>query len=206
MLAVFAAGGALGAPAQAQEAAPPRVSANPLCDVHGEGCSAAPADWAWQRLQPRSSGYSVEVPCDAEQADRFALLLGISRAQFPPANTRACMKESAGFTATLIGYASPPADGVPADLEALMQDAPDLFTAFVRQGLGNGVPETSFKGRRALANTIERADRRSRVVIVEVGQFGIIMLSADINSGFPGTRDEADAAMERFLESLEIAA
>lgn len=185
---------------------PPRVEANPLCDVHGEGCSAAPADWAWNRHEPRVGGYSVELPCDAAQADRFSALLAISRANFPAGYTRACMKATSGFTSVLIGFLEVPEAGVPADLAALMDGAPDLFTAFVQQGLGAGVPETTFKGRRALANTIERADRRTRVVIVEVGQFGIIMLSADINSDFPGSRDEGDALMERFLESLEIAA
>lgn len=205
LLAALAVSVAVWAPASAQEASPPRVEANPLCDVHGDGCSAPPAQWTWHRLEPRVGGYSVEVPCDAGQADRFSQLLAISRANFPAGYTRACMKAAAGFSATLIGFSAVPDDGVPPDLEAMMRGAPDLFTAFVQQGVARGVPETVFKGRRALITNIERADRRSKVALVEVGQFGVILLTADIDSDFPGTREDADVAVERFFQSLEFA-
>ncbi len=80
-----------------------------------------------------------------------------------------------------------------------------MFTAFLQRGVGKDVPVTKFKGRRAITNTIEKADRRSKVVLVEVGRFGIILLTADILEDFPATREEGDAAAQRFLDSLEIA-
>jgi hypothetical protein len=87
-----------------------------------------------------------------------------------------------------------------------LNGSPDLFSAFLKRTRESGVSETTFQGRRAIKNTIERPDRRTRVILVEVGPSGVIMLTAEIKSDFPGTREEADAAMERFIESLEIAA
>jgi hypothetical protein len=205
MLASLAASGAPGAHAHAQEAALATVSANPICEVHGEGCSAPLADWSWQRLGSRSGGFSVELPCDAEQTERLTLLLEFTSPVFRPEYTRACMKQAGAFVASLYGYVGVAAGNEPADPDGLLQDAPDLFTALERRGILSGGQETLFQGRRAYVITIENARFRSRAIWVQAGRFGIILLKTDIISAFPATRSEADAAMERFLESLEIA-
>lgn len=194
--------GAVCASASAQEFASAKVDSKPLCALHGDGCDAPPAQWAWQRFEPRVGGFSVEIPCNGKQADAFGQLLAMSRAKFPASNTRSCMKAAAGFSATLVGFSALPDDATPPD--DLLRGAPDMFTAFVQQGVNKGIPETTFKGRRAIANTIEKADRRSKVVVVEAGRYGIILLTADILEGFPGTREEADTAADRFLSSLEF--
>jgi hypothetical protein len=204
MLAAFAGLGAPAAPAMAAESVPAEGQPSALCRFHGAGCEAPPAEWSWQRLEPRVGGFSVELPCDAKQANAFGQVLAISRAKFPAANTRACMKATSGFTATLIGFVSLPDDTQHPDIDNFLSGAPDMFTAFLQRGLGKGVPETTLKGRRAIMNTIEKPEGRSKVAIVELGRFGIVMLTADIRSQFPGTREEADAAMERFVGSLEI--
>jgi hypothetical protein len=183
------------------------ASGNPLCTFHGPGCDAPPAAWAWQRLSPQAAAFSVELPCDADQAGRFGEIIAMSRARFPGKATRACMKASSGFVATLVGYAgtvTTPEEQ--ADIAAILNGAPDLFSAFMAQTGTSSVTPTTFKGRRAVANTIEKPDRRTRVMIVEVGPTAVIMITADINPDFPGTREEADAAVERFIQSLEIAA
>jgi hypothetical protein len=187
---------------------PARTAAgNPLCTFHGPGCDAPPAAWEWQRLSPATAAFSVELPCDAEQAGRFGELMAMSRARFPGNATRACMKASSGFVATLVGYAATvTTPEEQADIAAMLNGAPDLFSAFMAQTGTSSVTPTAFKGRRAVANTIEKPDRRTRVMIVEVGTHAVIMITADINTDFPGTREEADAAVERFIQSLEIAA
>jgi hypothetical protein len=117
------------------------------------------------------------------------------------------MKASSGFVATIVGFPGTAVDpGQQAELDVMLSGAPDLFSAFVAQTTASSVTPTTFKGRRAVANTIEKADRRTRVMIIEVGTHAVIMITADINPDFPGTREEADAAVERFIQSLEIAA
>jgi hypothetical protein len=184
-----------------------RGSANPLCTFHGPGCDAPPAAWEWQRLSPATAAFSVELPCDAEQAGRFGEIIAMSRAKFPGNATRACMKASSGFVATIVGFPGTAVETAQqAELDAMLNGAPDLFTAFIAQTAASNVTPVTFKGRRAVANTIEKPDRRTRVMIVEVGPTAVIMITADINADFPGTRGEADAAVERFIQSLEIAA
>ncbi len=181
----------LGAPASAQYVPPApgtapaapvvqppsaRGSANPLCTFHGPGCDAPPAAWEWQRLSPSTAAFSVELPCDADQAGRFGEIIAMSRANFPGKSTRACMKASSGFIATLVGFPAPasgPEQQV--EIDAMLNGEPDLFSAFVAQTKASSATTMSFKGRRAIANTT-------------------------------GTREEADAAVERFIQSLEIAA
>jgi hypothetical protein len=197
------------APGTAPAVQPPARSdaANPLCTFHGPGCDAPPAAWAWQRLSPSTAAFSVELPCDAGQADRFGDIVAMSRARFPGKATRACMKASSGFIATVVGFPGDTLDPAQqAELDAMLSGAPDLFSAFVAQTTASGVTPTNFKGRRAVANTIEKPDRRTRVMIIEAGPHAVIMITADINPDFPGTRAEADAAVERFIQSLEIAA
>lgn len=196
------------APAQPVVQPPARTAAgNPLCTFHGPGCDAPPAAWEWQRLSPATAAFSVELPCDAEQAGRFGEVVAMSRAQFPGKATRACMKASSGFVATIVGFpgtAVEPAQQ--AEVDAMLNGAPDLFSAFMAQTTASSVAVTTFKGRRAVVNTIEKPDRRTRVMIIEVGPHAVIMITADINPDFPGTHQEADAAVERFIQSLEIAA
>lgn len=115
------------------------------------------------------------------------------------------MKAAAGFTSTMVGLTALPEGGAPPEAERLLNGAPDLFTSFLRQTSGTGAVETSYKGRRAVSNTIEREGRRTRVMLVDAGQYAVIMLTADIMSDFPGTREAADAAVERFFQSLEFA-
>lgn len=205
MCAALAGLGAICAPVAAQDAQPPQVEKNPLCDVHGDGCAAAPAEWTWQRHTPAVGGFSVELPCDQRQTDVFAFIMSVSRAKFPATNTRPCFKAAAGSSATLIGVKDATGDTPPVSIAPMLADQPDMFTAFTAQGVGKGIPETTFMGRRAIANTLEKPDRRSRVVLVEVGRYAVILLTADIDSTFPGTREEGDAVAERFLQSLEIA-
>lgn len=196
--------GSIGVSSSAQEAVPAGDS-NPLCRFHGPDCAAPPAEWQWQRLTPSIGTYSVELPCNAQQADAFGQILAISRARFPAGATRSCMKAAAGFTSTMVGLTALPDGDVPPEIERLLDGAPDLFTTFLRNVRASGAVETGFMGRRAVMNTIERDDRRTRVMLVEAGQYAVIMLNADISSNFPGTREEADAAVERFFQSLEIA-
>ncbi len=205
-LILVAALAGLGAPVCAQQAAAPaKDAAKALCSFHGEGCEAPPVEWAWQRLEPKIGAFSVELPCDERQADAFGQVLAISKASFPAGSTRACMKATSGFTATLIGFTAMPDDSEGPEIERLLRGAPDLFTSFAQQTRDNSIAETVFKGHRAAINTIEKEGRRTKVAVIEVGRFGIIMLLADINSDFPGTPEEADTAVERFFESLEIA-
>ena len=196
------------APAASAVQPPARAAAgNPLCTFHGPGCDAPPAAWEWQRLSPATAAFSVELPCDAAQAGRFGELMAMSRAKFPGNATRACMKASSGFVATIVGFPGSTVDPAQqAELDPLLRGSSDLFSAFVAQTSASGITPTTFKGRRAIANTIEKPDRRTRVMIVEVGTHAVMMITADINSDFPGTREEADAAVERFIQSLEIAA
>lgn len=203
LLAACAAIGASYAPAVARDDVPPQVEANPLCQFHGEGCSALPAEWTWQRHEPRTGTYSVEIPCDEVQADAFGQIMALSRAGFPAGNTRACIKATSGFTATLVGVAVLPEDATRPT--SMLKGQADLFSALVEETAASGAQVTTFKGRRALINTIDKADRRSRIVIVEVGQYGVILLSADILAGFPGTREDGDGLADRFIQSLEIA-
>lgn len=198
-----------GAPPAASAVQPPsaRGSANPLCTFHGPGCDAPPSAWAWQRLSPSAGVFSVELPCDADQAGRFGEIVAMSRAQFPGKSTRACMKASSGFIATTVGFpGTTHTEAEQAEIDAMLNGAPDLFSAFMAMTAASPVTPTMFKGRRAVANTIEKPDRRTRVMLVEVGPAAVIMITADINPDFPGTREEADAAVERFIQSLEIAA
>lgn len=115
------------------------------------------------------------------------------------------MKAAAGFTTTLVGLTALPEGGVPPEAERLLNGAPDLFSTFLRQTSGTGAVESSYKGRRAVSNVIEREGRRTRVMLVEVGQYAVVLLTADIMSDFPGAREDADAAVERFVQSLEFA-
>lgn len=198
-----------GAPPAASAAQPPsaRGSANVLCTFHGPGCDAPPAAWQWQRLSPATASFSVELPCDADQAGRFGEIIAMSRAQFPGKSTRACMKASSGFVATMVGFpGTTHTEAQQAEIDAMLNGAPDLFSSFLEQTTASPVATTMFKGRRAVANTIEKPDRRTRVMIIEAGPAAVIMITADINPDFPGTREEADAAVERFIQSLEIAA
>jgi hypothetical protein len=202
-LATIAAGGPIAASPQA----PSPPDSNPLCVFHGEGCYAPPAAWIWERLEPSAGGFSVELPCAPEQADRFGPVLAMTPGKFSPAATRACMKNTSAFMASMIGFAGDTLEsGMQAEIDTMLDGASDLFTAFVRKTRGSSASETSYKGRRAVMNTIEKEHRRTRVMLVEVGPYGVIMLTVDINSDFPGTREEGDAAMERFISSLEIEA
>jgi hypothetical protein len=195
-------------PAERRVMAPARTDAgNPLCTFHGPACDAPPAAWEWQRLSPATAAFSVELPCDAGQAERFGEIIAMSRAKFPGKSTRACMKASSGFVATIVGFPGTAVDPAQqAELDVMLSGAPDLFSAFMAQTTASSVTPTTFKGRRAVGNIIEKPDRRTRVMIIEVGPYAVIMITADINPDFPGTREEADAAVERFIQSLEIAA
>ncbi|MFZ9396710.1 MAG: hypothetical protein ACO25F_11705 [Erythrobacter sp.] len=205
--ATLAAIGAACAPLSAQEAgpAPSGDSANPLCTFHGEGCSAPPAEWTWQRLEPEVGVFSVELPCDERQADAFGQVLAISQASLPVGSTRACMKASSGFTAVLIGLAALPDDTKSPETDRLLGGAPDLFTALSKQNSENPVPEVTFKGRRSMIKTVEKEAARTKIAVIEVKRLALIMLIADIRADFPGTREEADTAADRFFNSLEIA-
>jgi hypothetical protein len=205
LCAAFVGLGAICAPVAAQDAQPPLVEKSPLCVMHGDGCSAPPSEWMWLRQTPAVGGFSVELPCDQRQVDAFAYVMSVSRAKFPATNTRPCFKSAAGFSATLIGVKDATGDTPPASIAHMLGNQPDMFTAFTAQGVGKGIAETTYMGRRAIANTIDKPDRRSRVVLVEAGRYAVILLTADIDSTFPGTREEGDAAAERFLQSLEIA-
>jgi len=198
---------ALCAPAAAQEAAAPapKSEGNVLCKFHGEGCEAPPADWTWNRSEPKIGVYSVEIPCDERQAAAFGQVMAVGKPGFPAGSTRACMKATSGFTATLIGLTALPDDTKSPETDALLNGAPDLFTAFAEKTVKGTVPLTSFKGRRAAINTLEKNGGRTKVAIVEVGKFALIMLVADVRPDFPGTPEEASAATERFFDSLEIA-
>jgi hypothetical protein len=207
LLAAFALAGVEAAPVLAQDgpAAAPKAEANPLCTFHGEGCEAPPAAWTWQRLEAKIGVFSVELPCDERQANAFGQVLAISKAGFPPASTRACMKASSGFTAALIGLTALPDDTKTPETEALLKGAPDMFTGFAQNTMKGSVPETTFKGRRAAFRSIEKDGALTRVAVIEAGKFALIMLVADIRSDFPGTPEETDAAVNRFFASLEIA-
>lgn len=207
LLSGLAAVAVLSSPARAEEPAPApaKDAPNPLCTFHGEGCEAPPAEWAWQRLATKAGAYSVELPCDERQANAFGQLLSISDAGLPAGSTRACMKASSGFTAMQIGLTSLPDDAKTPEIEAMLKGAPDMFTAFTQNAMKGSVPETTFKGLRAAFKTIEKDGASTRIAVIEAGKFALIMLVADIRDGFPGTREEADAATERFLNSLEIA-
>jgi hypothetical protein len=198
---------AFGAPAAAQDAAlkPDNEASSAICRFHGEGCAAAPAEWAWQRSEPKIGVYSVEIPCDARQAVAFGQILAVGKPGFPAGNTRACMKASSGFTATLLGLTALPDDTKSPETDALLQGAPDLFTAFSQNTVKGSVPLTTFKGRRAAINSIEKDSGRTKVAIIEVGRFALVMLIADIRADFPGTPEEAAAVTDRFFDSLEIA-
>ena len=154
---------------------------NPICTVHGEGCADAPDQWAWERLEPRIGVYSVELPCNAEQADAFGGLLAISKAPFVAGSTRACMKDAAAFTSSLMGFAD------------LRDDATDIA-------------ETTINGRRAIMNTVEKKDGYSKVAIIEVSRFGVLIIIGDIRKGLAVSREEGDALIARFFDSLEFAA
>lgn len=205
-LLLLAALGGLSAPASAQESPSADDKSGAICRFHGDGCAAPPAEWAWKRLEPKIGVYSVEIPCDERQAAAFGQVLAVGKPGFPVGSTRACMKASSGFTATLIGLTALPDDTKSAETDALLRGAPDLFTAFAQQTAEKAVPVTTFKARRAAMNMIEKADGgRSKVAIIEVGRFALLMLIADIRADFPGTREEAEAVTERFFASLEIA-
>ena len=205
MYAALLGFGAMGMPASAQDADDGASSA--ICTFHGEGCDAAPSDWVWQRLEPRIGVYSVELPCDEQQANAFGQLLAMSRAPFVAGSTRACMKAAADFTVSLIGFADLPDDATrPPEVDELLQGAPDAFSAIVKRVSGEvEVPETSLNGRRAIVHTVERGDGYSRVAIVEISQFGVLMVNAGIRSGLDVTRAEGDAMIDRFFESLVFA-
>ncbi|MEY4953125.1 MAG: hypothetical protein RL299_1549 [Pseudomonadota bacterium] len=206
LLSGLAALVALSSPAAAQERAPvPAGGANPLCTFHGDGCEAPPAKWTWQRLEPKTGAYSVALPCDETQANAFGEVLAMSRASFPAGATRACMKATSGFTATLIGFTALPNGAKTPELEKLLKGAPDLFTAFTSRDTVKAIPVTTYKGRRAAINVIEKDGARTKVLIVEAGKFALVMLVADIRADFPGTREEGDVATEHFINSLEIA-
>lgn len=197
----------LAAPAAAQDTptTASKEEPNPICQFHGEGCGAPPAEWAWQRSEPKIGVYSVEMPCDERQAAAFSQLLAFGGTGLAAGSTRACMKATSGFTATLIGFTALPDDTKSPETDALLKGAPDFFTAFTEQTVKESVPLTTFKGRRAAIKANETDDGRNKVAIIEVGKFALVMLIADIRSDFSGTPEEADAAMERFFDSLEIA-
>ena len=195
--------GAMSTPAVAQGV---DRAANPVCAFHGEGCDAPPSEWSWNRLEPRVGVYSVELPCDERQADAFGSLMARTPGRFETGATRACMKDSALFTASLLGFAELPEGARPPGLDALLNGAPDVFTGFVqRVGAGQEIPQVEINGRRAIFNTVEREDGYSRVAIIEVSQFGVLLLTGDIRDGLGVTRAEGEALLDRFFDSLEFA-
>ena len=208
LLALFAAmlgGVTLATPAVAQQPVAIGKSDNGICSIHGEGCDAAPAEWNWERHEPRIGVYSVELPCDGRQADAFARLLALTPGQFQAGASRACMKAGAGFTASMIGFVDLPNDTMPSEMEAMMAGSPDVFTAFKQRiNLRVETPETAIDGRRAVQRTVERADGYSRVAIIEVSQYGVLLMLGDIRDPLGVSREEGEALLDRFFNSLEF--
>lgn len=206
LFAAFAGLFSLGAPAAAQDAADAPANDEPsaICRFHGDGCNAPPSEWSWQRLEPRTGTYSVEIPCDERQAAAFGQIMAMGPSSFPAGSTRACMKASALFTATLIGLTDLPDDTKSPETDALLKGAPDLFTAITVQPSKTPVAVTTIEGRRVATRSDDKNGNRTKVAIMEVDKFAVIMLLADIRSDFPGTPEDADAATARFIDSLEI--
>ncbi len=196
---------ALGTPALAQDAKPAAEDTSSICTFVGESCSAPPSDWNWQRLEPRIGVYSVEIPCNAKEADAGGRLLAMTPGQFQAGATRACMKASSGFIATLIGFAELPDGPRPAEVDELLQGEPDLFSAMMKNiSDREEIPQTAIAGRRAIVNTIEKPVGYSKVAIIEVSQFGVLMIIGDIRKQLEVSREEGDAMIERFFNSLEF--
>ncbi len=196
---------AISVPASAQEAGAEDVASSAICTFHGEGCAAPASEWTWERLEPRVGVYSVELPCNSQQANAFGQLLANSRAPFEAGSTRACMKAAAGFTAALVGFAGLPDGAVPPEAEQMLQGEPDMFSVFVRQvARDQEIPVISVDGRRTILNNLENDNGYSRVAIIEVSQFGILVLNGNIRTGLGVTRAEGDALFDRFFDSLEF--
>ena len=87
----------------------------------------------------------------------------------------------------------------------MMAGSPDVFTAF-KQRINSDVetPETTIDGRRAMQRTVERADGYSRVAIIEVSQYGVLLMLGDIRDPLGITREEGEALLDRFFNSLEF--
>lgn len=205
LIASYIIWGLLGSPASAQEAKDDAKKPNPICTFHGDGCDDAPSKWSWERSEPKIGVYSVELPCNDKQADAFGRLLAISKAQFVAGSTRACMKDAAGFTASLIGFPDLPDGATPPNVDELLKGEPDLFSAFVKQiSDGKEIPVTEIHGRRAIVNIVEKADSYSKIALIEVSRFGVLMIIGDIREGLEVSRVEGDALIDRFFDSLEF--
>ena len=114
------------------------------------------------------------------------------------------MKATALFTATMVGLAALPDDTKSPQTDALLKGAPDLFTAITGQPSKTPVLVTTINGRRAAIRTEEKNGNRTKVAVIELGKFAVILLLTDIRQDFPGTPEEADAAVSRFIDSVEI--
>lgn len=198
---------ALSAPVGAQEGEGSSSELNAVCAFHGEGCDAAPSEWEWVRSEPKGGIFSVEIPCTEEQADRFGVIVSMSKAPFQSSSTRACMKGSSGFIAGYLGLPELPEGAMPTEEELgeLLEGEPDMFAVMVKRTSERGdIPQVSMAGRRAIVNTIERDKGFSRVAIIEVSRFGLLTLTGDIRDDLNVTRAEGEALVDRFFDSLEF--
>ena len=198
---------ALSAPVGAQDADSASGDTSAICAFHGDGCDADPSEWQWVRSEPEAGIFSVEIPCTAEQADTFGVIVSMSKAPFQPTSTRACMKGSSGFIAGYLGLPELPEGATPSEeeLDELLQGEPDMFAVMVKKtSEQRDIPQVSMAGRRAIVNTIERDKGFSRVAIIDVSRFGLLTLTADIRDDLDVTRSEGEALVDRFFESLEF--
>lgn len=196
----------LASPASAQKAEGDDKELSSVCTFHGDGCDDAPSQWSWERLGPKIGVFSVELPCNEQQADAFGQLLALSKAPFLAGSTRACMKDAAAFTSSLMGFADLPDGAAPPNADELLRGEPDFFSAFVKQISGKEeIPVTEINGRRAIVNIVEKADGYSKIAIIEVSRFGVLMIIGDIREGLEVSREEGDALIDRFFNSLEFA-
>jgi hypothetical protein len=204
--AAFALLGLLASPVSAQEVGGDAKDVNPICTFHGDGCADASSKWSWARLSPDVGIFSVELPCDKRQADSFGRLLAMSKAPFVAGSTRACMKDAAGFTSSLLGFPDLPDGTTPPNAEELLNGEPDFFSAFVKQiSDGKEVAQTTISGRRAITNLVEKDDGYSKIAVIEVSRFGVLMITGDIRDGLEVSREEGEALIARFFNSLEFA-
>jgi len=196
---------ALASSAHAQDAEVEPNGDQAQCPQQGMECKTPPNEWVWNRFEHKSGLYSVELPCvEVDYGD------GLFSSGTTLSDTGMCWTDSSAFIVELGGVPETHdleemSDADRERLNSFLNGAPDLFTAVVNRVSGDEtVKQVTIQGRRVIVKPLELTEGYGQVANIEISRFGQLILSANIQNELNVSREQGEALIDRFFNSVEF--